>query len=91
MNGGVVIFLLAYLGSLIWCSVICVQKGKTIMMVAGWVCFTPLIYIGAARIAKPNSKWAKERYEWEPFKNDMAMARFPKEAWIIKRLNEDAA
>src|SRR5215471_8836890 len=84
MSGGVAVFLLAYLGSLIWCTVIGVQKGKGAMMVCGWILFTPLIYIGASRIAKPNSKWAREKYHYDPMKSELSKMRFPKERWIME-------
>ena len=82
MSGGVVVFLLIYLGGLVWCTVIGAQKGKGTMMVCGWLFFTPLLVIGAIRIAKPNSKWAREKYTFDPMKSEMSKMRFPKE-WLV--------
>jgi len=86
MSGGAVVFLLIYLGSLVWCTVIGVQKGKGTMMVCGWLLFSPLIYIGASRIAKPNSKWAREKYLHDPMKSQVSRMRFPKETYMMDQL-----
>jgi len=77
-----------YIGSLIWCSVIAVKKGKTTMMIIGWLVCSPLIYIAAARIAKPTSEFARKNYVYEPMKMEVSKIRFPKEAYIIKQLEE---
>ena len=82
------LLLFAYLGGLVYASVIAVKKGKTTMMVCGWLLFTPLIVIAACRIAKPTSSWARERYHYDPLKAMLSKTRFPKESWIIERLNE---
>jgi hypothetical protein len=87
---GVVLFLLVYLGGLIWATVIAVQKGKGTMAVCGWLLFTPLIVIAACRIAKPNSSWAREKYQYDPIKANVSQMRFPKEAYMLKQLTETA-
>ena len=86
MSGAVVVFLLLYLGTQIGCTVIGVQKGKGTMMICGWLLFTPLIYIGASRIAKPNSKWARENYLHDPMKSEIAKMRFPKETFLMQQI-----
>jgi len=91
MSGGVVVFLLIYLGSLVWCTVIGAQKGKGTMMVCGWLLFTPLIYIGACRIAKPNSKWAREKYTFDPAKQQMSKIRFPQEWLVMNHLSSETS
>jgi len=88
MSSGVVVFLLVYFGLMIWGSVVSVQKGKTTMMILGWVLFTPLIFIAAIRIAKPNSGWALGKYQFDPMKQHVSMARFPKEAYVMKQLTQ---
>jgi hypothetical protein len=39
-----------------------------------------LLVVGAVRIAKPDSRWAVRRYAGNPFKQQLAKLRFPKEA-----------
>ena len=69
-------FLVIYVGLVIWVIVICVQKGKAGMawlgLLTGWT-----IVIGAVRIAKPNSTWARKNYPPGGQKMALAMARFP--------------
>jgi len=89
MSGGTVVFLLLYLGSLIWCTVIGVQKGKGAMMLVGWLIFSPLIVIGAIRIAKPNSKWAREKYTFDTVKQEISKMRFPKEWLVMNHLSTE--
>jgi hypothetical protein len=91
MSGGVVLVLLVYLGGLIYASVIAVKKGKTTMMILGWLFFSPLIVIAACRIAKPTSDWARERYQFDPLKATLSKTRFPKEAIIVKYLADETA
>ena len=79
----VLIFWLAVLGAYIWLTAICVQKGKGWMAVCGWILFTPLLLIGAIRIAKPTSSWYA-RYEREPWKMAASQTRFPKQAYELE-------
>lgn len=91
MSGTLVFFLLAYFGGLIYASVIAVKKGKTTMMIVGWLLFTPCIIIAACRIAKPNSSFAHENYgDFNPMKAKLAEMRFPKEAYLMKQLAQTA-
>ena len=84
---GVAVFLLIYFGLLIWASIVAVQKGKTTMMILGWVLCTPLIVIAAIRIAKPNSGWATRKYKQvDPMKWHVSVSRFPKEAYVLEQL-----
>jgi hypothetical protein len=75
--------LLIYVGLLIWVIVICVQKGKPGMawlgLLWGWT-----IIIGAVRIAKPNSTWARKNYPPGGQKMAIAMARFPEDVARIR-------
>lgn len=84
MNGGVVVILLVALGINIWCSVICYQKGKPWMIVMGWLLSGIILYCGAIRIAKPNSQWARDKYQYDPMKLELAKMRFPKERWMME-------
>ncbi len=61
----------------IWAFVVCVMKGKYYFAVFG-ILFHPLFYIGAIRIAKPDSSWAKSRYGEEKMR--IARERFPQAA-----------
>lgn len=87
-----IVILLAYIGGLIYASVVCVQKGKTTMMVVSWFLCTPLIIVGACRIAKPNSSFAWKNYgEIDPMKQKISEMRFPKETYLMRQLsNADA-
>jgi hypothetical protein len=55
------IFGLALIGLLLCAAVICAMKGKWIFFVLGWLNGIFWI-IGASRLGKPNSFWAKRRY-----------------------------
>jgi hypothetical protein len=58
---GGLIFGLVLIGLLLSAGVICAMKGKWIFFVVGW--FSGIFWIiGASRLAKPNSYWAKRRY-----------------------------
>ena len=46
----------------IWPVVVCFMKGKPGMAILGLLVFTPIAWIGALRLAKPTSSWAKKRY-----------------------------
>jgi len=89
MDAGVAFFLLSYLLGMIVLSVVAVQKGKTTMMVLGWLFCSPLIIVAACRIAKPTSAWAREKYVmFDEYKLKVAEMRFPKEAYIMKQLSQ---
>ena len=77
---------LALVGVHIWAIVVCFQKGKPWMGLCG-LPIGLLAYIGAIRIAKPDSKWARERYanDRDPLKLAIARRRFP-EAAIREKL-----
>jgi hypothetical protein len=56
-----VVFIVVILGGLLSLAVICAMKGKWGFFVLGW--FSGIFWIvGAARLAKPESFWAKRRY-----------------------------
>jgi hypothetical protein len=58
---GGLIFGLVLIGALLSVAVICAMKGKWVFFVVGW--FNGIFWIiGASRLAKPNSHWAKRRY-----------------------------
>jgi hypothetical protein len=71
------------------CAAICFEKGKTWTAVLGFFLFGPALYVGAIRLAKPNSKWAC-KYEGHPWKMKMSLDRFPKERMIIESMTEEA-
>jgi Mn2+/Fe2+ NRAMP family transporter len=58
---GGLIFGLVLIGALLSAAMICAMKGKWVFFVVGW--FNGIFWIiGASRLAKPNSRWAKRRY-----------------------------
>jgi hypothetical protein len=58
---GGLIFGLALIGVLLSTGVICAMKGKWVFFVVGW--FNGIFWIiGACRLGKPSSYWAKRRY-----------------------------
>jgi hypothetical protein len=55
------IFGLVLIGGLLWLAAICAMKGKWVFFVLG--CFNGIFWIvGAARLAKPWSRWARTHY-----------------------------
>ena len=57
-----VIFLIVIVGFLLGLAAICALKGKWVFFVLGF--FSGLFWIiGASRLGKPNSYWARHRYE----------------------------
>ena len=65
---------LALIGALLGFAVICAMKGKWIFFVLGW--FSGIFWIiGACRLGKPNSYWARRRYGSLELKE--AQQRFP--------------
>lgn len=56
------IFGVILIGLLLAAAVICAMKGKWVFFVMGW--FSGIFWIiGASRLGKPNSYWARRRYE----------------------------
>jgi hypothetical protein len=56
-----IIFGVVLIGALLWLAVICAMKGKWVFFAVGW--FSGIFWIiGAWRLGKPNSYWAKRRY-----------------------------
>jgi hypothetical protein len=52
---------LILIGGLLSLGVICVMKGKWVFFVLGW--FSGIFWIiGASRLGKPHSYWARRRY-----------------------------
>lgn len=71
--------LLLFLGLYIWAIIVCFMKGKPIFALLSIVsAFIPFVgwlpIIGALRIAKPESRWARKKYG--PEKMDIAHRRF---------------
>ncbi|MCO5316453.1 MAG: hypothetical protein M9938_09880 [Solirubrobacterales bacterium] len=63
-------------GMVIWWAVICVLKDRILHALLGFFIW-PFGAYGAARLAKPNSRWAKKRYgERNPGKQARAEKRF---------------
>jgi hypothetical protein len=56
-------------------SVICMLKGKFVTGIVG-VMFEPIAIVGAIRLAKPGSWWARRRYADRPARMARAEARF---------------
>jgi hypothetical protein len=53
---------LLFIVLLLGLGVVCAMKGKWVFFVLGW--FTGMFWIiGASRLGKPNSFWARRRYE----------------------------
>ena len=61
--------------------VICIKKGKLMWGVFG-IYLLPLAIIGACRLAKPDSSWAKKRYDEE--KMALSHARYDKDTKVFK-------
>lgn len=57
-------------------AVIAAFKGKPFLAIIG-VVFVPLALVGAVRLARPGSAWAKRRYREGSSKDVRARARFP--------------
>ena len=56
------------------CVVVCVLKGKLKMALFG-IFLSPIAYVGAIRLARPTSGWARRRYERRPDKIEKATRR----------------
>ncbi len=70
-----VIFGVMLIGALLGFAVICAMKGKWVFFVLGW--FSGIFWmVGAWRLAKPNSYWAKRRYRDAELAE--AQLRFPR-------------
>jgi hypothetical protein len=78
------LIILALAGVATW---ICWEKGKRLMGTSSLFVLLPLCYVGAIRIAKPNSNWAKTKYGNQPWKMRASRMR-PKEAYVMDQLTE---
>jgi hypothetical protein len=58
----------------IGCVVVCVLKGKFKMALFG-IFLSPVAYVGAIRLARPTSGWARRRYARRPHKRERATRR----------------
>ena len=76
--------ILAALAINVACAVVCFMKGKPWFGLLGVFVAGPFGWIGAARIAKPGSSWYL-KYQHQPWKEEMAKVRFPKEAKVASR------
>ena len=56
--------------------VICVQKGKPEMAILA-LFFFPVVIVGAIRLAKPNSSWARRHYAPGSEEARLSNERFP--------------
>jgi hypothetical protein len=65
----------AYLVVIVGFSVICALKGKLITAVIG-ILLQPVAIIGAIRLAKPDSYWARHRYQTRPKRLQRSQRRF---------------
>jgi hypothetical protein len=69
--------------------VVCFLKGKpwfaffgiAAVMPLFAVVFIPMVIVGAIRLAKPGSNWWR-KYQAEPWKEETARMRFPREALV---------
>jgi len=68
--------LIVILGLWIWAAVVCIQKGKPGMVLAGLL-LTPITFVGACRVAKPNSSWALKNYPPDSANYQLAHFRHP--------------
>jgi hypothetical protein len=71
-------------------SAVAVFKGKVFMGVAG-ILFVPAGVIGAIRLAKPNSPWAKRRYKPGSKKLARSEARYEKHTRRYQRFQDQIA
>ena len=58
----------------IGCVLVCVLKGKLKMALFG-IFLSPIAYIGAIRLARPTSAWARRRYAHRPHRLERATRR----------------
>ena len=58
----------------IGCVVVCVLKGKLKMALFG-IFLSPIAYVGAIRLARPKSAWARRRYARRPHRLERATRR----------------
>jgi hypothetical protein len=80
----------AILGTILGAVVVCGLKGKY-GMIAGGIFLHPLWFVGAIRLAKPDSVWARKNYS----EDKMAAARTrdedrPNRYWGSKPLTGDS-
>jgi hypothetical protein len=61
-SAGGLILGLTLIGGLLALATICAMKGKWVFFVLGWF-FGIFWLIGAMRLAKPGSRWARTRYD----------------------------
>ena len=54
---------LVAIGIAVYAIIVCFLKGKPVLGVAGIIGFGAVSLIGAIRLAKPDSRWAKNRYD----------------------------
>ena len=66
---------IAYLVVIVGFSLICALKGKLVTAVIG-ILLQPVAIIGAIRLAKPDSYWARHRYPSRPKREERAERRF---------------
>jgi hypothetical protein len=71
-------------------SAVAILKGKIVMGVAG-VLFPIVGLIGAIRLAKPGSIWAKRRYERGSRKLARATKRYARHTWRYQRFQDRVA
>ena len=81
MTAVVGILYLAWVATVIYCAVVCYQKGKKGFCFFGVFLCSPLCIIGACRLAKPGSSWYLKKYDldkqrasrnrYEAWKNSM--------------------
>jgi hypothetical protein len=69
------------------CSAMAVMKGKVFMGVAGMLVL-PVGVIGAIRLAKPGSPWARRRYEPDGTKLALATARYARHSERYRRFQD---
>ena len=71
---------LLIVGSWIAGFIVCIMKGKYGLAALGFL-FPLSWYIGAIRVAKPGSYWAKANYGTDEHKQALAAVRFPEAQW----------
>jgi hypothetical protein len=77
-----VLFGLILIGGLVSLAAICAMKGKWVFFALGW--FSGIFWVvGAARLAKPWSRWARTRYGGQNM--EAAERRFPRRHLSLRR------
>jgi hypothetical protein len=80
------VFLILWYTGALACLWVCYMKGKLTMGLIGLFLCSPVTVVGACRIAKPGSDWARKQYLPGSVKDELSKLRFPAEAKALANL-----